>query len=177
MLEHNSYLIQRIKAPYLKEVKSPLQALIKFGLAATGLPKEAKELISTICVFDYMGSSEYEFGAIPKALRQMTKRKLVAITPTIAFSYRDYRNSKDITGNRTVYIIAPELDIEEVQKRIENLAIGKENCKERTQFSASLAEAKYDADILGWFDLDNHFMFFKDVKMFKDWCAAFDTQE
>jgi hypothetical protein len=158
-----------MNAPYKGEVKTPLQALSKFGLAVTGLSKKAKEALGEVCVWDYMGSAEYEWGAIPKALIEMSKLDLVAFWPTIEFAFHDFWDKKDVDGKRTIYIIAPKSDADEAEKYIRELARGTEDCKERTEFAASLAEHKYGKDTMGWFDLVNHYMFFKDVQMFKDW--------
>ena len=172
----NSYLIQRLKKPYyVKEIKTPLQALAKYGLAATGLSEKAHELLSQICIFDYMGSSEYEWGAIPTALRAMVNNQanLMTAVDAVDFTYKPFGETKAITGNANVYIIGNRTDIITIIERINEMTLGKENCKERTKFSGSLANDKYYADILGWFDLDNGFMFFKDKNMFNDFKTLF----
>ena len=171
MLTHSSYLIQRLKKPYTGEVKTPLQALCKFGLAATGITKELSEALSSICIWDYMGSAEYEFGAIPKALRAMATLKLTTTVESINYKYRDYRNSKDITGILPIYIIALKEDLQEVTNRIKTLAIGGLRCKEHPNFAESLANHEYSKDIYGWLELDNGYMFFKDETMYVHFCA------
>ena len=171
MLTYSSYLIQRIKKPYIGEVKTPLQALCKFGLAATGITKELREALSSICIWDYMGSAEYEFGAIPKALRTMATLKLTTIVESISYKYHDYRNSKFITGTIPIYIIAQKEDLEEVTNRIKTLAIDELRCKERANFDESLARYEYSKDIYGWLELDNGYMFFKDEVMYAHFCA------
>ena len=40
-----------------------------------GLSNEAMDLIRGIWSFDYMGASEFEWGAIPKALGEIAKLK------------------------------------------------------------------------------------------------------
>lgn len=171
MLTHSSYLIQRLKKPYIGEVKTPLKALCKFGLAATGFNKELSEALSSICRWDYMGSAEYEFGAIPRTLRAMASLKLTTIVESINYTYRDYRNNKDITGILPIYIIAQKEDLQEVTNRIKTLAIGELRCKERPNFDESLAEYEYSKDIYGWLELNNGYMFFKDEVMYAHFCA------
>lgn len=171
----NSYLIQRLKKPYLKEIKHPLQALAKYGLAATGLNEKARELLSHVCVFDYMGSSEYEFGAIPKALRDMVNNQanLTTYVEKIKFTFKPFGETEFISGNTNVYIVGNKNDMPTIIERIRTIALGQENCKERTNFPGSLAEYEFDKNVVGWFDLDNGFMFFKDEQMFKDFKTLF----
>lgn len=170
MLTYSSYLIQRIKKPYVGEAKTPLQTLCKFGLAATGISKELSEVLSKICIWDYMGSAEFEFGAIPKALRAMADMELITKYQLIKYKRRDYRNNKDIAGEVPVYIIAPKRDLQEVIDRIKTLAIGGLRCKENSDFTESLSEQEYSKDIHGWLELDNGFMFFKDEVMYAHFC-------
>ena len=171
MLTYSSYLIQRIKKPYVGEVKTPLQALCKYRLAATGFTKELGEALSTICRWDYMGSAEYEFGAIPKALRAMASLKLTTKVESINYRWRDYGTSKDMTGIIPIYIIASKIDLQEVTNRIKTLAIDELRCKKRAEFASSLAKNEYSKDIYGWLELDNGYMFFKDEIMYAHFCA------
>lgn len=61
------YLIQRLNAP----MKGKLFGKLDFNPFSNDryLSKEGRELLHDICEFDYMGSAEFEFGAIPQALR------------------------------------------------------------------------------------------------------------
>jgi hypothetical protein len=172
-----SYLIQRLELPYeIKEIKTPIQALAKFGFSATGLKKEALDVLSEICIFDYMGSAEYEFGAIPKALARMASNKnLIESVKNIEYSFCApfSKNGMSETGERIVYIIYDKTTELIVVERIKAFALGKEHTKERTQFNEALASYKYAKNIVGWFDLDNAFMFFCDREMFKDFAKIF----
>jgi hypothetical protein len=160
--------------PFKGEVKTPVQALMKYGLNASGFASEAKKLLAEVCVWDYMGSSEYEWGEIPKALRGMLLQKdLKAFWINCKFSHSPWGNKPIVSGTRTVFVIATEENADEAVKRICDMALGNEHCKERTEFSASLAEHEFSKNTVGWFDLDNLFMFFKDEDMFNDWCVLF----
>jgi len=174
----NSYLIQRLNKPYLQEVKLPIQALMKYGLSATGLSKEAREILTKICKFDYMGSAEYEFGAIPKALHQMAQNSshLTMFAEDINYNFKNYGLINTISGKRTVYIICDTDDKLEITTRIKTMALGEERCKERTEFAESLAEYRYGKDTVGWLDLDNGFMFFKDRVMFDNFSSLFKNK-
>ena len=62
-----SYLIQRLG--------KPTGGIGPFsfggGFINGGLSNEGAKAISSICIFDYMGAAEFEFGALPKALDSM----------------------------------------------------------------------------------------------------------
>ena len=62
-----SYLIQRLLKPTQFGVELPFGSF-GCGLVAGGLSKKAVEVINGMWTFDYMGSAEFEFGAVPEAL-------------------------------------------------------------------------------------------------------------
>jgi hypothetical protein len=67
----NPYLIQRLERPYKSE--GPLGDISRAfafggGLKDGGLSKEAYALVNKLWRFDYMGASEFEWGAVPAAL-------------------------------------------------------------------------------------------------------------
>lgn len=71
-----SYLIQRLERPFKSE--GPLGDLSKAfcfggGLKDGGLNKEAYALIDKLWRFDYMGASEFEWGAVPAALNAIVQ--------------------------------------------------------------------------------------------------------
>lgn len=171
------YLVQRLNKPYKGETKTPLQMMSKFGLAATGFSGEARKYLSEICVFDYMGSSEYEFGAIPESLITMGKigenlRGYNFSCPYLCtFWDRKTKGNKEQKGTRDVYVICTKHHIVEAVDYITDLARGEDHCKERTKVAQSLAEHEWSENTLGWFDLVNYFMFFKDLEMYNNFCV------
>jgi hypothetical protein len=64
---NQSWLVQRLHAPQ----SGPFAALLNMPLISY---PEAREVLSQIFSFDYMGSSKFEFGAVPKALKVMFVR-------------------------------------------------------------------------------------------------------
>jgi hypothetical protein len=73
------YLIQRLQKPLrVPENANPLLKAMAGGAAGPfsfggsyvrgGLTEEANKALGEIFMFDYMGSSEFEWGAVPKAL-------------------------------------------------------------------------------------------------------------
>lgn len=171
----HSYLVQRLEKPSTGDESSPVGALLTYGLTATGLSKEARDALKSVCRFDYMGSAEYEFGSVPKAFCEMGKaaKTLIAFEETVHYFYDDWFNKKKIEGDTTLYIICQEADDSEVIESIKEFAIGKGGTKEAVGLNSSLAGTRYAKNIVGWLDLDNGFMFFSDKIMFEKFVALF----
>lgn len=92
-----SYLIQRLKKPFKIEDKlKNLQNMFSFGGGLTngGLSKEAVSLIRNIFSFDYMGSSEFEWGAVPEAMKKIAQEGLKKnlITAARILEYKDKKS-------------------------------------------------------------------------------------
>ena len=180
MMEHSSYLVQRLKKPYDNpDPKTILEMMSAYGLAATGLSDEARKILRSVCVFDYMGSAEYEFGSIPRTFREMVKdiQKLTAFGTGVSFKYHNWRTKKNVEGTRTIYIICRFDDIDEIVKRIREMAVGTSQHKERPEVDESLAEYEYSKDTYGWLELDNGYMFFKEERMWKNFCTMFGVKK
>lgn len=71
--EPDAYRIQRLKPP----PKTERHALITqaFGGGMLGLSPDAWKLCQKIFDFDYMGNAEYEFGAVPTALKNIVTER------------------------------------------------------------------------------------------------------
>jgi hypothetical protein len=78
------WLIQRLQKPWkIAEDANPLFKAMVAGAAGPfsfgggyvngGLSKEANKILGEIFQFDYMGSAEFEFGEVPKALGRIAK--------------------------------------------------------------------------------------------------------
>lgn len=87
----NTCLIQRL----LKPNKSSLSNIFNFGggLKNGGLSDDAISMLNPIFSFDYMGSAEFEFGAIPEFFQ------------VIAKNHKNYVSSKININNTDVFII------------------------------------------------------------------------
>lgn len=75
----STYLVQRLLPP--TKVEGPLgKAHRVFGGGMLGLTKKAWDVLDEVCVVDYMGSAEYEFGTLPRSLHELAQdhEKLVA---------------------------------------------------------------------------------------------------
>jgi len=163
----DSWLIQRLHAPYTHKLKIGDKEIadnpFSFGggLRNGGLSKEAMDVLRGVFSFDYMGSAEFEWGAVPQALaflaEQSTKGGLVAGTIFLG------------KNNDRVFFLSPKSYEAEVKKRIEKLYNGeslrlKEHCGLNDYFFRGDAYSKRN---LGWLELDNGFAFFVDKDMFQ----------
>jgi len=75
----NTYLVQRLIAPFEATSKGDWQEKVQRvfgeGGGGLGLSDEARALFRNVCSFDYMGSAEFEFGAIPKTLNRIYEQQ------------------------------------------------------------------------------------------------------
>jgi len=179
----NTYLIQRLKRPFKSEGKlETLQNAFAFGggLVNGGIPKEGMQLIKDIFRFDYMGSAEFEWGAVPETLSRIGENfeKLVAFTIHTPYEYKNWRTETTNNGIKKIYVICEKEHREEVVKRIKKFAkSGKHNTKEHINLDESLSKEKINEfDTVGWLELDNGFFFFSDKEMFEKTCKLFDVE-
>lgn len=135
----STYLIQRLEAP--RQTSSHTELLNAFSFGG-GLSKEAIQLLSTVCSFDYMGAAEFEFGALPKALQAMAAHAQSKPPTLVAYSQPILPPSKPTLhdGQKppsentpwrtkgkldpeqvTFYVVAPAIDRETITQRIADL--------------------------------------------------------
>jgi len=168
-----SYLIQRLKKPHA----SPLAGAFSFGggLRDGGLSEDAMGLLRGIFSFDYMGSSEFEWGSVPYALQQIAKNAFVYETfevevdlSTVPAHWK--RKGEKGEGKASVYVIAQLDDQKEYTKRIRKWASEdfNRNLKETTRLSSALRpHEEWDTDVQGWLDVSNGVFFFTNFEMFR----------
>ena len=171
-----SWLVQRLVTPMHVQGDSPLAKLgpnpFSFGggLRNGGLTDEARKMLGDVFDFDYMGSSEFEWGAVPEALAKIVDHidQYGWYSEPIDYRYTEWRSGKIVTGTTHVYILCPEIWKEEVIKRIKEWALDQSNgMKENPMVACGLSgKEKYHHNLKGWLELDNGFMFFSDKKMF-----------
>ena len=184
-----SWLVQRlmrptggIKLPDGKVVDNPFS--FGGGYKNGGLSDRAMEIIRSIWEFDYMGSAEFEFGAVPKALQQIAKtaeaKKLVVVRLEVATKNDPRPCGRDalpgvIEG--VVYGLCHEDHVGEVTKRIKAWAhdefAGGRSTKETVGLERALREPDSPYRARGWLELDNGFLFFLDEEMFKKAAGLF----
>ncbi len=182
----HSYLIQRLQKPYIipeENKDKPLAMLMDAnpfafggGLKNGGLSKEANELLKVIFRFDYMGSSEFEWGAVPKALGKIVENIKNTITFQIEVHAQTWKKEK---GTGIVYVICQKDWKDEIIKRIEfyaqeNVTRSREYMtKESIHLNNSIIDKDDTHKSYGWLELDNGYMFFTDKEMFENTCKLF----
>lgn len=153
-----TWLIQRLKKPYGNKWQdmgfegNPFE--FGGGLLRGGLSKEAYAALNSAFSFDYMGSAEFEFGAVPAALKEIVDY----------IKKKDYANGMIEQDGKTVFLLCRESQKEEVSDLIKRLMKEEPSgaeLKEGCYLRDALAGVKYH-DYIGWIELDNAFMFFTD---------------
>lgn len=162
------------------------------GLRDGGFSKEAMDMFRPIFSFDYMGSAEFEFGAVPKAFSSifLSVKDFVGTSfrirqTDVAWSEWDARYFRKPEHDllRNVFLYAHRSHLESAEKFIRSLVGKKEpDLKEGALFSRALLDPKNQEepwllDIQGWIDLNNCLMFFTDQGMFEKTKALFDEAE
>jgi len=169
---NSTWLIQRLQKPHQWQVKGKsFDNPFSFGggLHNGGLSDKAMNLIREVLSFDYMGSAEFEWGAVPQALRfiaeQASNKNLIASTIFVG-------------KEEPVYYLAPREYAPEVINRINKLRHDelrlKEYCGLDKYFDGFFG--KPSKDTCGWLELDNGYMFFTDRKMYEDACKLFGVK-
>lgn len=164
------YLIQRLQKPSQWEIKGKkMDYPFSFGggLKNGGLSDNAMDLIREIFSFDYMGSAEFEYGAVPQALSflasQASKNNLI-------------NGEIEVNKNEIVYYLSPREYEKEVIDCIKLLRQDslrlKEHCGLNHYFEGFLGHPPRK-DICGWLELDNGYMFFTDKHMYEQTSKLF----
>lgn len=165
-----SYLIQRLKKP------SPSDSIFADnpfafggGYKNGGLSDQAMNLLRDIFQFDYMGSAEFEFGAVPIALNAIAKQAdaetltSFAISIPLASVEKNWRDkfAETPTGVATVYVICHNAWKDEVKTRLFSWAADEHGpghwaqFKEVPRFAAALRPVEdWHRDTCGWLELD-----------------------
>ena len=172
-MKKRTYLIQRLCFP----VKRPdgklnkLMEVLSFGggFIHGGLTEDAMGLLRPIFNFDYMGSAEFEWGAVPKSLNEIAHNNEQYVRGEILIKSK----------NTPIYYICRKEDETDVQDLIQQLAADQyRNLKERSMVKEVVDGDSYAKDrIGGWLEIDNHFFFFTDKIMFEKVAELFQIKE
>ncbi len=178
----NPYLIQRLQKPYKTESnlfggQNPFS--FGGGYKNGGLSDDAMTLLNKIWQYDYMGSSEFEWGAVPKSLQSIIKNISNYITGEIEVigKYNDYQSGKNLKESSLVYYVCLKDDEKDVCEWINKFADDKKrdyHTKESVNLAGTICKQKYYLNNGGWHDIDNHYLFFTDKEMFENFCMLFE---
>jgi hypothetical protein len=171
-LSFTPYLIQRLESP--RGYVSPFS----FGgaLRNGGFTKEAMDILNQILSFDYMGSAEFEWGALPECFKRISEDKREWVEEELKLKYKlkskwDLRDGMTKEeGNVVFHIYAPKEIIEDVKTFISDAVKDewKNNLKESLYFSSALTKlinGVTEGRINGWVDIENDYFFFIDKTM------------
>jgi len=125
--------------------------------------RDFKTGIDSIIKLDYMGSSEFENGAVPKSLKKIRDNK------------KEYVFIKFNIQKKDIIIYCKESEISDVKKYLLELSRGNHKLKEYCDFKEYINPSKFDLEIQAgyghktdfWWDIENHIMFWKQNTEFK----------
>jgi hypothetical protein len=129
------------------------------GLKNGGLSEEAMEILNPIMRFDYMGSAEFEFGALPEALNKMLQ------TGFSRFLIKDV----EAENKKADLHLFCNLEIkEEMESRLRAIAKDKLDLKEPARINKMIeaygdpegTHPRFVEDLIGGIELDNGAIYF-----------------
>lgn len=128
------------------------------GLRNGGLSDETIDLLKDVFSFDYMGAAQFEWGAVPAALR---------------FIYEEAQKSQVISGQHNeVFYICPITYEQGVQKVIDSLLTDEQSMHLLEYCGLKDAVGPINRmsqrEIVGWLELNNGFFMFTDTEMFEN---------
>lgn len=160
-----SWLIQRLHKSFVggNELQNSFLSSLAFGggIVNGGFSKAAMGILKKVFEFDYMGSAEFEWGAVPAAISFLANEAAKG-----ALVYGELV----LNGTENVYFISPVTYRNEVVKRITELRKDerelrlKEHCGLKRYFESQDEFCKWN---VGWIEIDNGFMFFVDKEMYE----------
>lgn len=181
-LPESTFLVQRLLPPYKEDTNlTKLVEAFSFGggLVNGGLSKEAMELLRPLFRFDYMGAAEFEFGAVPAALKRMAAEyknysSYTCVVDPKKLTYKPWacHELKVRTEPLTFYIYGPTEAQKDVCDVVWDLANNKLDLKElsyvpQVAFYEKPAEHGYGTYPLAWLELNNAFFFTTDEELCK----------
>nr|MBA4404827.1 hypothetical protein [Nanoarchaeum sp.] len=148
-----TYLIQRLRQPTGNAILP-----YSFGGNSGGLSDEALAKLTPIWTFDNMGSSGFELGAVPHSLDEI-----------VNYSVSGNASKGKIILQKDVYYICHEDLATYVRTTIRQLARNESKLKLESSclLKPSLENDEYCKNIVGWLELNNHFLFFTDETMYR----------
>jgi len=115
--------------------------------------------IDTLLGFDYMGSSEFEWGALPKALKRTRENE----KDYVQFEFT-FENFED----KPIMILCKETDKEELPKILAQLADRELRLKEYCDLDAYLKGNKDYRTSDFWWDIENDYFFWRSNEEFNN---------
>ena len=111
--------------------------------------------------YNYMGSSEFEFGALPQAITEMKKSSL-----TFGIV---------LLKKKPILFIGKTGDEKDIKQAISDLSLNKIHLKELICFSTKIHSGVKN-NTHGWFDIENLFLFFDDYTVFSGYAEILNLK-
>lgn len=159
------HLVQRLLKPYERMNKFEEGIIVKKGLVG-----ETADIIGHIMDFQYMGSAEFEWGALPKSLEYAIR--YAKDDDYVSCEIDVFSHNSNI--HPVFYICHKDMEEQVVSWIIKAAKNLHPRCKEGVGLQNSIDNKdKHDPQMrsfvtVGWYDLENRFWFFTDRKMFLD---------
>lgn len=139
-----------MREPYLIQTGSINRPLLDF----------CGERLSRAVNLHYMGSAEFEFGALPKSLDAM---KVMIDKAKMTVEPRFERNFKPLR----VFHFLDDDELAQYMIWLQQIWSGYRSCKERITFRSQAGLSAYDLKTDFWWDIQNHVMFSFDKPFMK----------
>lgn len=170
----NPYLLQRLQKPYEQNNILALRGnpfSFGCGLMNGGLSDELFSILSQIWSYDYMGSAEFEFGALPKSWKSIydNQKQYILGEVVVTAKRNNYKTTPTTTEKKkaSIYYFCKKNDEAELKEWIGKFANEVKhdfNTKEYVGLANSIFDDKLR--VIGWHDIHNDFLFFSNKLMF-----------
>ena len=162
-LEYEPYLIQRLLKPQLEKPSIPVDIEEEERSGKT-LSQEFLLSLKSVMCFEYMGSAEFEWGAIPRCLYRILDNR------------EEFFATKFQAQGKDIYIICKDDEeyMSDIQRAIKRFSIS--DYGNRTKETVGLYDSliyKKSISPCGWLDIQNDFFFFTDRAMFEGVATLF----
>ncbi|MCR4334327.1 MAG: hypothetical protein NUV47_01180 [Patescibacteria group bacterium] len=118
-----------------------------------------KESIDSILGFDYMGSAEFEFGALSQSLKRI--REQISEYRTFSAVGVPLNHPLNVSNDFKITIFCNGNNHKEICQAVKNLADNKFHLKEYCDFSDWIHSKKNYRNSDFWWDIENDYMFWK----------------
>ncbi len=120
--------------------------LIQRGKAKHNRVAAKSESLNDFIKFDYMGSSEFEYGSLPKSFHKMVD------------SFRSIVKNKTAISDNTIHYICLKKDEEEFLNHLDKLVKSEYMTKEYTDMEKLHKKGNFDFDAEFWWDIENQWI-------------------
>jgi len=116
-----------------------------------------KSGIDSIVKFDYMGSAEFEWGALPKSLDNIRE------------NIKDYIYFNITIGDKSITVFCKNSQESEVEEYLNGLSKNEMRLKEYSDFNNYIFPSEYfSSETDFWWDIENNLMFWKEDENFQE---------